>query len=334
MRSTIKDVAREAEVSTMTVSRVINKKEYIAPVTREKVLAAIEKLNYQLNTVARSLVAKKTDFIGLLVPDIGNPFFADLVKGAEGLARKRGYSLILGDTEGKIENEETYIDAMQGRMCDGIIMVAPRIDESRILKLNEILPLVLVDRYINSDAVMQIWIDNTKGAFKAVEHLIELGHRRIGFISGPLNVQNSFRREKGYRDALSQYGIDFDLSLELIGDFYFETGYRLLDHFIDMDNPPTAIFASNDLMALGLIKKAKERGLDIPADLSVVGFDDIFLASMIDPPLTTVRHPTIEMGIEAIEKFMDMLDEKESQYSENTLENRLIVRKSTACRKQ
>lgn len=330
MGVTIKDVAKAAGVSVMTVSRVINKKEYIAQATRDRVLKAIKDLHYKPNIVARSLVAKKTDFIGLIVPDIGNPFFADLVKGAESLARERGYSLILGDTEGKNDNEKAYIDAMRGRMCDGIIMVAPRIEDDLILKLNEVLPLVLVDRYIESDRILQVWIDNADGAFRAVEHLIQLGHRRIGFIAGPQNVQNSFRREEGYRRALTKYGIEINTDLMQVGDFYFDTGSRMFDLFMERIDPPTAIFASNDLMALGVIKRAKERGLSIPGDLSVVGFDDIFLAAMIDPPLTTVRHPTIEMGMEAIEQFIDLLDDRDREYQKSTLENKLIIRKSTA----
>ena len=329
MKTTIKDVAKEANVSVMTVSRVINKKEYIAPGTKEKVLKAIRKLHYRPNKVARSLVVRKTNFIGLIVPDIANPFFGNLAKGAEGLARKRGYSLILGDTEGKVENEKEYIEGMRGSMCEGIILVAPRIEDSLILELNDIIPLVLVDRSIASDKILQVWIDNAGGASQAVEHLIQLGHRRIGFLTGPQDVLNSFRRQEGYQRALEHHRIPFDPELIVIGDFYLETGYENFDTFFKVKPPPTAIFASNDLMALGLIQRAKEKGVDIPGDLSIVGFDDIFLASMVDPPLTTVRHPTVEMGIEAIGRFLDRLDDIENSPGKKPLDNRLIVRGST-----
>lgn len=329
MKATIKDVAKEAGVSVMTVSRVINRREYIAPVTKEKVLRVVKKLNYMPNKVARSLVVKKTNFIGLLVPDIANPFFGDLVKGAEGIARKRGYGLILGDTEGKVENEKEYIEALHGSICDGIILVAPRIDDSLILELNEIIPIVLVDRSIDSDRILQVWIDNVDGAFQAVEHLIKLGHRRIGFLTGPQDVQNSFRREEGYRRALKKHQIPFDRDLVVIGDFYLETGQKKLDTFFSIKPRPTAIFASNDLMALGLMQRAKERGLKIPNDLSIVGFDDIFLASMTDPPLTTVCHPTVEMGIKAIGRFLDRLDDIEDSPLNTNLANYLIIREST-----
>ena len=313
----------------MTVSRVMNKREHIAPATKEKVLRIVKKLNYRPNKVARSLVGKKTNFIGLLVPDIANPFFGELVKGADGLARKRGYSLILGDTEGKVENEKEYIEALHGSMCDGIILVAPRIDDSLILELNEIIPLVLVDRSIDSDRILQVWIDNADGAFQAVEHLIKLGHRRIGFLTGPQNVQNSFRREEGYRRALEKNQIPFDRELVVIGDFYLETGHKKLDIFLSIKPRPTAIFASNDLMAFGLIQRAKERGLKIPKDLSIIGFDDIFMASMTDPPLTTVCHGTVEVGIKAIGRFLDRLDDIENSQLNTNLANHLIIRGST-----
>jgi len=329
MKSTIKDVAKEAHVSIMTVSRVINKKEYIASATREKVLKAVRKLHYRPNRVARSLVVQKTNFIGLIVPDIANPFFGDLAKGAERLAREKGYNLILGDTDGKVENEKEYIEAMRANMCDGIILVAPRIEDTVILELNDTIPLVLVDRSIKSDKILQVWIDNEGAACKAVEHLIELEHRRIGFLTGPKNVQNSLRREEGYKRALKKHGITFDPELVVIGDFYFKTGYEKFDTFFKLKPRPTAIFASNDLMALGLINRAKERGIDIPGDLSIVGFDDIFLASMIDPPLTTVLHPTVEMGIKAIDRFLNRLDDIEKEEEKSYLVNRLIIRGST-----
>ena len=329
MKATIKDVARVAHVSIMTVSRVINKKGYVAPSTKETVLKAIKKLHYTPNKVARSLVVKKTNFIGIIVPDISNPFFSNLVKGAERLAREKGYNLILGDTNGKVENEKEYIEGMRRNMCDGIILVAPRIEDSVILELNDIIPLVLVDRSIINGDILQVWIDNTEGAFQAVEHLIKLGHRRIGFLTGPQDVQNSHRREEGYKRALEYYQIPFDPNLVVIGDFYFETGYREFDTFFSLSPRPTAIFASNDLMALGLIKRAKELGIKVPDDLSIVGFDDIFLASMVDPPLTTVYHPTVEMGIEAIGRFLNRLDDIEGPEKRKYLKNRLIVRCST-----
>ncbi len=214
-------------------------------------------------------------------------------------------------------------------MCDGIILVAPRIDDSLILELNEIIPLVLVDRSIDSDRILQVWIDNADGAFQAVEHLIKLGHRRIGFLTGPQNVQNSFRREEGYRRALEKHQIPFDRELVVIGDFYLETGHKKLDTFFSIKPRPTAIFASNDLMAFGLIQRAKERGLKIPKDLSIIGFDDIFMASMTDPPLTTVCHPTVEMGIKAIGRFLDRLDDIENSQLNTDLANHLIIRGST-----
>jgi LacI family repressor for deo operon, udp, cdd, tsx, nupC, and nupG len=329
MGVTIKEVAKEAGVSLMTVSRVVNNKGNIAKSTRENVLQAIKKLNYKPNRLARSLVVQKSDFISVIVPDITNPFFAELVKGAENLTRKRGCNIILGDTEGEREHEKEYIEAAIGRMADGIILVAPRIDDALIYEVNELIPLVIVDRYVPNEDILQIYIDNLEGAFLAVEHLIELGHRRIGFLSGPKDVLNSLRREEGYRKALERHDIPYDPALTLKGDFYFQSGYTAFDSFYQLNPPPTAIFASNDLMAFGLIQRANEQGVRIPDNLSIIGFDDIALSALINPPLTTIRHPMVEMGIRAVKLLFDQLGQREEKQIESTLQNTLIIRQST-----
>ena len=328
MSVTLKDVAREAGVSLMTVSRVVNNKGDIAEATRENVLKAIEKLNYTPNRIARSLVVNKSDFIAIIVPDIANPFFSEMVKGAEKHARDMGYNIILGDTEGLVDNEIQCIDMAIGRKADGIILVAPRIKEEVICQINELVPLIIIDRYVPNEDVIQVYVDNLRGAKEAVEYLIELGHRRIGFISGPRDVGNSLRREEGYRRALAHHGIPLDPDLVVVGDFHYQSGYDSFDHFMQIEPRPTAIFASNDLMAVGVIQRARQRGLHVPRDVSVVGFDDIFLASVIDPPLTTVRHPMLEMGTRASALLVDRLDQRRDKQMKKVLENKLVIRKS------
>lgn len=329
MGSTIKDVAKEANVSVMTVSRVINNKGYISENTRNKVQEAIKKLNYSPNLGARNLVLKKTNFLGLVVPDISNPFFGDLVKAAENIAKNRGYSLLLGDSDGDVESEIEYIEAFKGRMCEAIILVAPRTEDKILKELNKKIPLVLVDRNIDDETITQVVLDNSEGARAAVKHLIDLGHKRIAFIMGPNNVPNSHKRKIGYLDVLKENGIEYDPDLEYQGEFKIETGKEAFKKFIQLDNPPTAIFNSNDLIAFGFVIAAREAGYSIPNDFSVVGFDDIFLSSLMDPPLTTVKYPFVEMGIRAINMLLDSFDNTHKEKFNKKLEHNLIIRKST-----
>ena len=329
MGVTIKDVAKEAGVSLMTVSRVINNKEHIAAATREKVQAALEKLNYMPNISARNLVLQKTDFLGIVVPDISNPFFGDLVKAAEKIAKSRGYSIILGDSDGDISAETEYIEAFRGRMCEAIILVAPRSEDAVLQDLNKKIPVILVDRKIEDDEMIQVYLDNAQGALSAVRHLLEQGHRRIGFVMGPENVPNSHRRKAGYINALKEFGLEYDSDLEFQGEFNVETGKEAFKKFIKLKNPPTAVFNSNDLMAFGFVTAARDAGYSIPEDFSVVGFDDIFLSSLMDPPLTTVKYPYVEMGIQAINMLLDSIDNNTRVKMNEKLKHELIVRKST-----
>lgn len=329
MRVTIRDVAKKANVSLMTVSRVFNKKGNISRATEAKVLKAIKELDYRPSITARSLAGKKSDFIAIIVPDISNPFFSEMVKGAEDFARESGYNIFLGDTEGEVKLEKEYIDAAINRMADGIILVAPRLEDSLICKINDSTPLVLVDRSINKNDVLQVYIDNLKGAMSAVEYLISLNHKHIAFLSGPRDVLDSLRREKGYIMALKKHNIPINPKLMLTGDFKFECGRYAFEKFYSNYPKPTAIFASNDIMAFGLIRRAREMNLKVPKDVSIVGFDDISLSSLVNPPLTTVRHPILKMGIKAVELLINKLGNQLDNKTNFNLENTLIIREST-----
>lgn len=334
MGVTLKDVAREAGVSVMTVSRVMNKKEYIAEETRRRVLEVGERLGYRPNQYARSLVTHKTDFVGMIVPDIGNPFFGDLVRAAEQVARGRGYSLLLGDTGGDLEVEEQYIEAFRNRMCDALVLVAPRVPDEVIHEVNADVPLVLVDRFINDPEITLVALDNRSGAQSAVDHLISLGHRRIAFIKGPENVPNSHLRYQGWRDALEKVGLSETEELIYQGEFERQTGVDAFHAFEKIEPSITAVFASNDLMAYGFVQAARTAGYQIPGDISIVGFDDIFLSELMHPPLTTVRYPILEMGTAAIECLLDSLGSANpttlAETYERELKHELIVRESTA----
>ena len=214
-------------------------------------------------------------------------------------------------------------------MCEAIILVAPRVEDSVLQELNSKIPLILVDRKIDDEEIIQVYLDNAAGAYSAVKHLLDLGHRRIGFVMGPENVPNSHRRKAGYIDALKEYGLEFDPELEFQGEFKVETGKEAFEKFVTMKDPPTAVFNSNDLMAFGFVIAARDAGYSIPEDFSVVGFDDIFLSSLMEPALTTVRYPFVEMGTQAINMLLDSFDTNRKVTMNENLKHELIIRKST-----
>ena len=217
---------------------------------------------------------------------------------------------------------------MVERMVDGVVLAAPRMEDSRLVQSNEMAPLVVVDRHFENSGITHVWADNIDGACQAMEYLIHLGHRRIGFISGPQNVQVSSMREEGYRRSLKKYSIPYDSKLVYRGDFLFESGYRSFEHFFRFSSPPSAIFSSNDIMALGFLKRAKEENVNIPRDVSIVGFDDIELSSLISPPLTTVHHPIVEMGSTGVRLLLSRILQNRDEVGEIRLKNELVVRDS------
>lgn len=333
MSVTVKDVARKAGVSVMTISRVVNNSGYVAEATRAKVMAAVKALGYRQNKTARSLSRRKSDVISIMVPDISNPFFSGIVRAAERVARLKGYHVILGDSEGVVANEYSFMETTAGRMSDGLILAAPRMKDNEIRTLSAMVPLVVVDTHVHSPDVIDVYVDNKAGAQEAVEYLIAHRHRRIGFIGGPHGVWNSRRRRNGFESALAAHKIPLAPELVFEGGFLFEDGIAACDYFLDLADPPTAVFSSNDLMAVGLIQRARQRGLSVPEDLSVVGFDDIPLASYITPALTTVRHPMFEMGRRAVELLLAQLNSSEVVSERGTLKNSFVERSSvTMCR--
>ncbi|MGA2763369.1 MAG: LacI family DNA-binding transcriptional regulator [Spirochaetia bacterium] len=324
---TIKDVAAAAGVGIMTVSRVINSSGYVRQSTRERVTKAIGALGYTRNMIARSLSSRKSQVLSIIVPDMTNAFFSGVARGAERTARAHGYHVLIGDSEGTVENEHAFVETAVSRMADGVILVAPRMSEADILRVNSRIPVVVVDRGMKEPGIGDVYIDNKKGSFAAVEYLIAQGHDRIGFVSGPRNVQNSRRRRDGYESALQRHNLPVDVRLICQGRFVCEDGIAACDYFFGLAKPPTAVFCSNDLMAIGLLHRARERSLSVPEDLSVVGFDDIPLAQWVTPALTTVRHPMVEMGKCSVELLLQRVGAVRRCLIQK-LENTLIVRAS------
>jgi LacI family transcriptional regulator len=334
-RPTQEDVARLAGVSRATVSYVINERSggriKISEETRQRVWAAVKELGYQPNVLARSLRRGETNTIGVIVPDSANPFFAEVARGIEDTGFEQGYSVILCNSDGDLDKELLYTSVLAEKQVDGILFVAAgeSAENIRALQARRI-PVVVVDRAIPDTDVDSVLTRNARGGWLATRHLIDLGHRCIGCIVGPSDLTPSAERVTGYQQALGEAGIHVDETLIAKGDFQFESGHRAMRQFLAMRDPPTAIFACNDLMAVGAIGVAVEMGWMVPADLSVVGFDDVRLASFGNPPLTTVVQPKYEMGVMAATMLLERMRDPEMPPRRRLLDTSLLIRKTTA----
>ena len=306
--SNIQDVALKANVSIATVSRVVNKSDHkVNPATRDKVLAAIQELDYRPNALAKGLLMKKTMTIGIIIPDISNPYYAEIVRGIQDVADRTGYAVMLHNTDRKQERIVRHIYLLREKSVDGVIFCGGIISGYETLSILKELKerVVVVGRHeVDFPAVM---VDNMGGATQAVQHLIDLGHRRIASISGPEGSSTATDRLTGYRNALAQNGLSFDEGLVRRGTWSPESGYLLARELLQREERPTAIFCANDQMAFGVIKAARELRLAVPKDLAVVGFDNVPTGSYFDPPLTTVEIPMYDIGAAAMKMLIDLL---------------------------
>jgi len=328
--ATIREVAENAGVSYATVSHVINNTRVVSPETRERVLAAMSSLNYRPNALARSLRQGKTNTIGLVLPDSANPFFAEISRSIEDESFKKGYSVFLCNTELDTKRELFYVDVLSKKQVDGIIFVAAG-DQADSLDflLRENMPVVMIDRDLPNVEVDAVLTDHQLGGFLATHHLLELGHKRIACIAGPSSITPSAERIIGYRNALEQAGISYDENLVIRGDYHAQSGMEITHFILKMNPRPTAIFALNDLMALGALRAAAEAGYSIPKDLAVVGYDDLELARFTNPPLTTIAQPKKEIGAQAVNLLVDRISRKNRPPSHLVLVPELIIRRST-----
>lgn len=299
---TIRDVAERAKVAVSTVSRVLSD-GYCSEATRLRVLEAIKELNYRPNQVARSLVRKESRIIGLIIPDITNPFFPALTRGVEDKARAAGYAVLLANTDGNLALEETAFQVLLDQQIDGLIVTSVgRETANLIADAQRRLPVVVMDRTVASQQTHSVMVENVTGARRAVEHLLALGHRRIAYLGGVPGVGTEVDRMNGYTTALESAGLPVEPELIRSGHFNYEGGYLATKELLS--ERFTALFAANDVMALGAMRAINEAGLQIPDEISVVGFDDIPFAQMAFPPLTTVRQPAYEMGAVAAEMLV------------------------------
>lgn len=329
----IVDVAKLANVSTATVSRVISNSGTVKKDTAEKVLKAIEQLNYQPNVLARQLRKLETKTILVIVPDITNTFFSKILKGIDSIAINHGYQVLLGNTGNSGERETGYFDLLQQKQADGLILLTAQVDEQFVNDIAEDYPVVLACEYMEGSHIPTVSIDNISSARKATQHLINLGHKRIGFISGPLNVVVSRDRLKGYQQALAQNCLSEDSLLIQEGDFSFESGFNLMLKYMAFNQPPTAIFAANDEMAIGAIKAVKSKGYNVPDDFAIVGFDDIQFASIFEPALTTIAQPQFEIGKKAMELLIKLMNKEDIKKTQIMLDDELMIRDSCGGKK-
>jgi DNA-binding LacI/PurR family transcriptional regulator len=329
-RPTIYDVARHAGVSTATVSRALNGTGQIAPATRATIEAAVEELGYRPNTIARSLVTKSTQTIALLLPDITNPFYAALVSGIQQSALSHGRTMLLCTTESDPEREEHYLRVLQAKQVDGALVDGLVLPPDRIARFVEDgFPIVCLDRDIDARSIPLVQVDNRAGGRLATEHLIELGHTRVAHVTGAGELGISDERLAGYRDALTAARIEPDFELVAEGRFTEEGGHHAARALLERHPDLTAIFAANDLSALGVLNAVAETDRTVPDDVSVVGFDDLRLAAYTSPPLTTVRQPGVEIARLATEILIGLTEGKQAERMRHLLEPELVVRGST-----
>ncbi|MCO6450095.1 MAG: LacI family DNA-binding transcriptional regulator [Caldilineales bacterium] len=329
--ATMRDVAERAGVSVTSVSHVINETRAVSDELRARILAAMSELEYQPNRLARSLRSGKSQTIGIIIPDNSNPFFAEVVRGVEATSFAYGYSLILCISNADLEKEEHYIGVLIEKQVDGILFMAVGASTNQILSLQQRrVPVVVVDREVAGVAVDTVLADNARGGWLATRHLLELGHKCIACITGHNAFSLSAERVDGYRRALHDADIPPDEALIVPGDFSFASGYDAIQHLLALRDAPTAVFACNDYMAVGAICAAVEMGRLVPADLSVIGFDDVLLTSFTNPPLTTIAQPCYDMGVAAATLLLERMHDPELPTRRQTLGIDLKVRGSTA----
>jgi LacI family transcriptional regulator len=326
---TIVDVAKEAGVSFGTVSRVINNDVHVKKETRERVLKTMQRLGFVANRQARSLAGGRSNSIGVLVPDLGTGYIGEIIRGIDAELSLTDLDLILYTTHRTASKESNYVTNLATGMVDGLLLVLPRSPADFIGNLTQRkFPFVLIDHQGAGRDCPAVGATNWQGGYNATEYLIKLGHTRIGFITGSMDLGCSVERLDGYRSALRTYHIPDRPDLIYEGYFFQLDGYAGASALLDLSDPPTAIFASNDVMAMGVMDAVRNRGLRVPEDISIVGFDDIPQASLIHPAITTINQPLEKMGRVATQMLLDLLGHPDRDANRIELPTQLVVRDS------
>lgn len=333
---TIYDIAKEAQVSVATVSRVLNNTAPVKESTREIIMAVIEKHQFQPNALARSLLKKETGTIAMILPDITNPFFPEVFWGAENVAREKRYTFFLCDTAGNHSRESEYLSILREKRVDGIIFLGGRINltqcppelSQEVVELAKHVPIVLVNGNLPRSGLHRIYTDEEEGAALATQHLLDLGHRRIAFLGGMEETSTTQVKLKAVRMKLKAHGLTLPKDWTLFHDFSIEGGRTLMDRMLEQEERPTAVLCVNDFTAIGALKSAVEHGLRIPEDLSIVGFDNSPLSRAVIPELTTVSQNTNRLGELSVEMLHELISGGNPR-KRTVLPPQLVVRAST-----
>lgn len=328
MSITIVDIAERMGVSYTTVSRALNGKKGVSEKKRLEIVEEAKKMGYQPNAIAQGLVNKSTRTIGLVIPDITNPFFPDVARGVEDASRKAKYNVFLCNSNWEANREKEILEALRQNRVDGIIINPNSYSNIEFLNMLKI-PTVYLNTKVDEGESTYIGIDNVKGAIIAVEHLIACGYKRIAYVGGTIKSYSNNQRVKGFMMTFDNKGIEIDPTLVVNGDFTTESGYELTKKLLLSDNPPDAVFAGNDIIALGVLECAQELKLDIPREFGIVGFDDIYASSLPQIQLSTIAMPKYFLGKKAFELLLDKINSEETAIAQYVIKPKLIARKTT-----
>ncbi|ANF37711.1 catabolite control protein A [Bacillus velezensis] len=328
---TIYDVAREANVSMATVSRVVNGNPNVKPTTRKKVLEAIDRLGYRPNAVARGLASKKTTTVGVIIPDISSIFYSELARGIEDIATMYKYNIILSNSDQNLEKELHLLNTMLGKQVDGIVFMGGNITDEHVEEFKRSpVPIVLAASVEEQGETPSVAIDYEQAIYDAVKLFIDKGHRDIAFVSGPMQEPiNRSKKLQGYKLALEEAAIPFNEQFVAEGDYTYDSGMEALQSLMGLDRKPTAILSATDEMALGIIHAAQDQGLSIPDDLDIIGFDNTRLSLMVRPQLSTVVQPTYDIGAVAMRLLTKLMNKEPVEEHIVELPHRIELRQST-----
>ena len=331
MNITIYDVAREANVSMATVSRVVNGNPNVKPTTRKKVLEVIERLGYRPNAVARGLASKKTTTVGVILPDVSSTFVAELARGIEDIATMYKYNIILSNSDQNMDKELHLLNTMLGKQVDGIVFMGGNIEEAHVTEFEKSpVPIVLAGSIEKSQTIPSVNIDYEQAAYDATEAFIQKGHEKIALLIGPLREPiNAEKKLEGYKRALQDASIPYHEEWVIEGDYTYDSGLEAFERLLELDNKPTAIFAGSDEMALGIVHGAQDKGYHVPQDVEVISSDSTRLALMVRPQLTSVVQPLYDIGAVAMRLLTKYMNKEEVTDHTVVLPHRIEQRNST-----
>ncbi len=331
MNITIYDVAREANVSMATVSRVVNGNPNVKPTTRKKVMEVIDRLGYRPNAVARGLASKKTTTVGVIIPDISNMIFAELARGIEDIAMMYNYNIILSNSDQNVDKELRLLNTMLGKQVDGLVFMSGNITEEHVSEFEKSpVPVVLAGSMEETGKIPSVNIDHEQAVYEAINNFIERGHKKIAMVIGPLHEPvNAEKKLVGYKRALSEAGIEYNEDFVQEGDYTYDSGIEAFEKFLESDIKPTAVFVASDEMALGVVHGAEDKGFVIPDDFEVITSENTKLSLMVRPQLTTIVQPLYDIGAVAMRLLTKLMNKEEVPEHKVILPHRVEERAST-----